>query len=430
MTIKKVGDQTIGVIHRRRIDKEGNVFRFQEYHTSDEEEEEEEEEFSEHPPYNKYGFVDHPQLQMEDQRNKFAPYPLPPQEGNMNGLLTDDANDSDLKSTASNQPMSLTMEDIVTNNLNNGNGNRNGGGNNGCTYKGFVAYGPRDFDRTGSTVALTRWIEKMESVIDNSGCLANQKVKYAASSFIGKALTWWNTQVQARGRYDANAMGYINGLPSQIHGMLRAAQPAIIQAAILTAGILTDEAVRSGTLAKAGEKRKERDEASKSESVGKDKKKAKGGRRFISIVPPRRLNGNFPKCARCKGFHAEKGPCIVCYNCQRPGHMARDYRTPVRHTEPIRAVRPRDGQRACYECGSLDHLRPKCPKWNRGCNQSGNQLALERNRNTRGNENRARGRAFNVNVVDALWDPNVVTDVSQMVYLPQSVESSEMTIAL
>ncbi|GKB61041.1 putative reverse transcriptase domain-containing protein [Tanacetum coccineum] len=67
MTMKKVGDQTIGVIRRRRIDKEGNVSRFQEYHTSDEEEEE----FSEHPSYNKYEFVDHRQLQMEDQRNNF-----------------------------------------------------------------------------------------------------------------------------------------------------------------------------------------------------------------------------------------------------------------------------------------------------------------------------------------------------------------------
>ncbi|GKG21268.1 hypothetical protein Tco_0383863, partial [Tanacetum coccineum] len=65
---------------------------------------------------------------------------------------------------------------------------------------------------------------------------------------------------------------YINGLPSQIHRMVRATQPAI-----LTAGILTDEAVCSGTLAKAGEKRKERDEVSKSESVRKDEKKAKGG---------------------------------------------------------------------------------------------------------------------------------------------------------
>ncbi|GJZ23776.1 hypothetical protein Tco_0561235 [Tanacetum coccineum] len=56
MTMKKVGEQTIGVIRRRRISKEGNVSRFQEYHTSDEEEEE----FSEHPSYNKYGFMDHP----------------------------------------------------------------------------------------------------------------------------------------------------------------------------------------------------------------------------------------------------------------------------------------------------------------------------------------------------------------------------------
>ncbi|GJS86844.1 reverse transcriptase domain-containing protein [Tanacetum coccineum] len=60
-----------------------------------------------------------------------------------------------------------------------------------------------------------------------------------------------------------------------IRGILRATQPATIQAAILTAGILIDEVVRSGTLGKAGEKRKERDEVSKSESVGKDEKKAK-----------------------------------------------------------------------------------------------------------------------------------------------------------
>ncbi|GKD08294.1 reverse transcriptase domain-containing protein, partial [Tanacetum coccineum] len=207
---------------------------------------------------------------------------------------------------------------------------------------GFVACGPRGFDGIGCAVALTRWIEKMESVIDNSGCLANQRVKYAASSFIGKALTWWNTQVQARGLDAANAMmwndfkalltkefcpsneieklegefwnhsmvgadhaGYTDQfhelaklVPHLIRGMLRATQPATIQAAILTAGILTDEAVCSGTLAKAGKKRKERDEASKSESIGKDEKKVKGGRGFIAEVPPRRENRNFPKCVR------------------------------------------------------------------------------------------------------------------------------------
>ncbi|GKE07220.1 hypothetical protein Tco_1399238, partial [Tanacetum coccineum] len=53
-------------------------------------------------------------------------------------------------------------------------------------------------DEKGGAIALTRGIEKMESVIDNSGCTENQKVRYASSSFVNKALTWWNTQIQAR----------------------------------------------------------------------------------------------------------------------------------------------------------------------------------------------------------------------------------------
>nr|GEV07562.1 reverse transcriptase domain-containing protein [Tanacetum cinerariifolium] len=260
MTMNKVGDQTIRVIQRRRIDKEGNFSRFQEYHTSDEEKEE----LREHPPYNKYGFVDHPQLQMKDQRNNFTPYPLPPQEGNMNGRLTNNANNSDLESTT------------MTNNLNNGNGNGNGGGNNGCTYKGFVACGPRDFNRTGGAVALTRWIEKMEF---------------------------------ARGQDAANAMAWDDF------------KTLLTMEFSLRTEIEKLE-VRSGTLAKVGEKMKERDEASKSESAGKDEKKAKGGRGFVTAVPPRKENGNFPK----------------------------DCRTPVRHAELIRVVRLRDRQRACYEC--------------------------------------------------------------------------------
>nr|GEW33859.1 putative reverse transcriptase domain-containing protein [Tanacetum cinerariifolium] len=67
----------------------------------------------------------------------------------------------------------------VTNNVNNANGRkgRNGGneGNNGCTYKGFIACNPKEYDGKGGAIALTRWIEKMENVINNSGCTENQK---------------------------------------------------------------------------------------------------------------------------------------------------------------------------------------------------------------------------------------------------------------
>ncbi|GJS76601.1 putative reverse transcriptase domain-containing protein [Tanacetum coccineum] len=342
MTMKKVGDKIIGVIRRRRIDKEGNVSRFQEYHTLDEEE--------------------------EEQRN-------------MNGWLIEDANDSDLESMASNQPMSLTMEDTVlclsrnmvqtrqsdnppdvveiiaqqlqniipnivtqvTNNLNNANGNGNGGGNNGYTYKGFVACGPRDFQNW--------WCARGRDAV-NAMAWNDFKALLMMEFFPSNEIEKLEGEFWNHSMVGADHAGYID----RFHELAK-----------LVPHLVTPEVKRvtSGTLAKAGEKRKERDEASKSESVGKDKKKAKRGRRFVAAVPPRRENGNFPKCARCKGFHAEKGPCLVCYNCQRPGHMARDCRAPVRHVEPIQAVRPRNGQRACYECGSLDHLRLNFPKWNR-----------------------------------------------------------------
>ncbi|GJS87407.1 ribonuclease H-like domain-containing protein [Tanacetum coccineum] len=74
-----------------------------------------------------------------------------------------------------------------------------GNSRNGCSYKEFMACNPKDYDGKVGAIVYTRWIEKMESVQDISGCGANQKVKYTAGSFIGKELTWWNTHVQTRG---------------------------------------------------------------------------------------------------------------------------------------------------------------------------------------------------------------------------------------
>ncbi|GKB84273.1 hypothetical protein Tco_0956545 [Tanacetum coccineum] len=48
-----------------------------------------------------------------------------------------------------------------------------------------------------------RNIEKMESVQDMSGCRDNQKDEYTVRSFVGKALTWWNSQIHTRGRESA-----------------------------------------------------------------------------------------------------------------------------------------------------------------------------------------------------------------------------------
>nr|GEX37979.1 reverse transcriptase domain-containing protein [Tanacetum cinerariifolium] len=123
------------------------------------------------------------------------------------GTFSDDANPN--ISTIIAQQLHNIILQIVTqviNNFNNanaiGNGNgENGSNHDGCTYKDFLDCKPRDLDGNGGAISLTQWIEKMD--VPTSSCVNNQKGKYAASSLINKALTWWNTQIQARGRESA-----------------------------------------------------------------------------------------------------------------------------------------------------------------------------------------------------------------------------------
>ncbi|GJW12153.1 hypothetical protein Tco_1577980 [Tanacetum coccineum] len=44
-----------------------------------------------------------------------------------------------------------------------------------------------------------------QSVHDMSGCSIDQKVKYTAGSFVGKALTWWNSQIRTLSREVASS---------------------------------------------------------------------------------------------------------------------------------------------------------------------------------------------------------------------------------
>nr|GEW93889.1 putative reverse transcriptase domain-containing protein [Tanacetum cinerariifolium] len=267
----------------------------------------------------------------------------------------------------------------VTNNMNDGNGGNDR--NNGCTYKGFMACNPKEYDGKGGAVALTRSIKKMENVIDNSGCAKNQKVKYAASSFMNKALTWWNTQVQARGR----------------------------EAAIGIAGILTNEAVSCGTLTKGNEKRKGVEESSKQSGGRNENKRAKVSKGFVASTTYRNENDrSLQKCAKCLAYHPKYRPCLVCFNCQKPGHIARNCRSPIKQVAPINAVRGVYELRTCYKCGSREHYRNTCSKLNLAPGQVGNRLTIEENRTSRNNGNQVKGRAFNVNAVGALQDPNVV----------------------
>ncbi|GKF61344.1 putative reverse transcriptase domain-containing protein, partial [Tanacetum coccineum] len=123
--------------------------------------------------------------------------------------------------------------------------------------------------------------------------------------------------------------------------------------AILRAGILMDEAISCGTLTKGSDKRKGVEESSKTGGSWKDNKKAKTGTGFVATAPPRNeIARSSSKYGKCYTFHPKNRPCNVCFNCQKPGHFARDCWAPVRQVAPVNTVRMSNNSRVCYECGS------------------------------------------------------------------------------
>nr|GFA30649.1 reverse transcriptase domain-containing protein [Tanacetum cinerariifolium] len=382
-------------------------------------------------------------------------------DGNMNGWLIEDEDkpleheasdkevDSDLESTASSKLMmkKTTKADHVRTSRNCSNGGN--GRNNGCTYKGFMACNAKEYDGKGGAIALTRWIEKMENVTDNSGCAENQKVKYAASSFVNKALTWWNTQVQARGHEAAIGMLWadfkallvkefcpsneVEKLESEFwnHKMVGANHagytywfhelaklvPHLVtpkSSCIKRAGILTDEAVSYGTVKKGNERRNGVEVSSKQGGERNKNKRAKVSKGFVASTTYRNKNDrSLLKCAKCLAYHSKDIPYLVCINCQKPSHNARNCHSPIKQVASINAVRGGYKPRTCYECGSHEHYQNTCPKLNLAPSQVGNQLTIEGNRNSRNNGNQVKWRAFNVNAVGTLQDPNIVTGIAK-----------------
>ncbi|GJY83047.1 putative reverse transcriptase domain-containing protein [Tanacetum coccineum] len=111
-------------------------------------------------------------------------------------------------------PNSMTPESIqaminqdLLRNSTNGDGNQSSHRDNRrnvqtarpCFYADFMKCQPLNFKGTEGVVGLTRWIEKMESVFNISGCAIENQVKFATCTLLGAALTWWNGQIRTLG---------------------------------------------------------------------------------------------------------------------------------------------------------------------------------------------------------------------------------------
>ncbi|GJW57045.1 putative reverse transcriptase domain-containing protein [Tanacetum coccineum] len=170
---------------------------------------------------------------------------------------------------------------------------------------------------------------------------------------------------------------YVYGLAPQIHRMVAGTEPKTIRKAVQISSALNDEAVRNRSIMKV-EKRGNIGEPSKDKNGRDDNKRTRTGNAFgttVNLVGRENI-GTWPKNVN-----------------------------PVNARNPI--------VRACYECGSTNHVRSACPKMNRAKGPKENRLnQVAANNGGQGRKNQgsqARGRAFMLGAEEARQDPNIMT---------------------
>ncbi|GJY58986.1 putative reverse transcriptase domain-containing protein [Tanacetum coccineum] len=330
-----------------------------------------------------------------------------------------------------------------------------------CTFSGFMKCNPTVFHGHEGAVELSRWFEKTEMVFGISECAEARKVKFAAATLQGRALTWWNSQVATMGLEAANQIGwtemrrlmteefcpieeiqrmehelwnlkvkdfditaytkrfhelaqlcpemvpterkkieaYIRGLTDNIKGTVIGSKPTSLNEAVRMAHALMEQKAQA-RIERIAEGNKRKWESSQGGNNGNNRNnnrdntrhnqqnnQRQGNTRAMTTAPAEQggYAGNKPLCNRCKKHHF--GYCnVVCSNCGKAGHMARDCKGKAIATGAN--ARPTV---TCYDCGEKGHTRNYCPK----------------RKDPQGEE--ARGRAYVIKDTEKQQGPNVVT---------------------
>ncbi|GJV58160.1 putative reverse transcriptase domain-containing protein [Tanacetum coccineum] len=224
-----------------------------------------------------------------------------------------------------------------------------------CLYADFMKCQPLNFKGNEGLIGLTQWIEKMESVFNISGCAIENQVKFATSTLLGAALTWWNGQIRTLGpdaysltwevkgndvptytehfqeltlictKFVANETEkvdkYISGLPDNIYGHVKSSKPKTLDKTIELANDLMDQKLRTYAERQTDNKRKVDDSSRNNHGHQQQPFKRQNVAKVYNMGSGEKkpYDGSLPKDNRT----VPKGN--GCFECGAPGHFKRDF---------------------------------------------------------------------------------------------------------
>ncbi|GJY92545.1 putative reverse transcriptase domain-containing protein [Tanacetum coccineum] len=224
-------------------------------------------------------------------------------------------------------------------------------------------------ENVGNVIVNGNW-----SMQDMSGCSVDQKVKYTAGSFVGKALTWWNSQIRTLSWEVDVSMSWNNFKFMMIEEFCPSHEMQKLESELWNHVM-----VRAGHVAYSDRFHK------------------------LARLVPHLVT---PESRMIERY-------MYALASQIRGMMVAMEPKTIQKVVQISGALTDETVRACYECGSIDHVRSACPRLNKvqGPEENHpNQVAANNGGRGRGNQgNQASGRAFMLGAEEARQDPNIVT---------------------
>ncbi|XP_024964439.1 uncharacterized protein LOC112504734 [Cynara cardunculus var. scolymus] len=217
----------------------------------------------------------------------------------------------------------------------------------GYSFKTFKGTGPKEFKGIEGPVGLMNWIAKMQSCFKICRCTEEQKVTYAATTFVDYALHWWETECAVRGDEEIAAMAW-----EQMKKMMMDKYCSQTEARLTKYQVATEERkigrfkdglkikikryvdmTKTTTFVQVVEMAKVAEENNARE--GSDRREAKrrweGSSKFHkkskwipTLAKTRSKELTIPPCSKCNKRHKEeyRAGSLTFYQCDKPGHTA------------------------------------------------------------------------------------------------------------